>query len=669
MENRQGRKPNKLVHPRDRRRKNVVQVKREICKKPWYLHLEKSEITFFFDLVEEEITSRYKRKSSLTTLGSAFKRVAVKREQTGDGEDGDEVGADVCTESEGKNHEGRDDSSEGLLDVKGENEQRSRLSDDELSGEHLYGDLGREMTSGDVQSWSDEIELCNYVYRKESYEDPMRCTHYKMPFNLLLYLNTFLGELACNKKDAVARLLGAFNQKRFNNRNNKGVRNNFKGDLYRIVIHAGGIISFKLLTSRNEVGKTIYYMNEELLQLESSNILGKNYPLKYIFYLNQKVRDFQRLVIPQELRSDKPITCGILLDFDYMSYSFEMVKKRPMKLVDLMVMLDKICELLREKCTVIFVHYARRCTPQGEANSTGAVNELILSHPRRAPKNTANAHRGHACRNERSYGYLFDDLESTLELFEERNIKVVIRRSEFTEEAEATNTATAVPTGVAAGTMLSYRSFHPFHTSCLPQSSHPSDIAHASEKKNKNTIVRAIAQLFENPYVDNILLLCNDVDVISYCYHARHKMKCKNGEASMKKEYSFRFMKPVLIFSFLNNLPVKNGKIYPHLKLDRFCYMTFIIRTYLLRCQARNLQRVAVESHFNVDLVEELIKKYNMENSTLKKRMNILLLDDLLYKMKRRTKRKAHAEVPLSDLLCRSFSPVYYPMQYYLQES
>ncbi|CAA9987632.1 gametocyte development protein 1, putative [Plasmodium knowlesi strain H] len=682
MENREGRKSKQLVHPRDRRKKKVMQVKRENSNKPWYLHLEKSEITFFFDLIEEDLTSRFKRKISSTTLGNAdgsldeehdnaFKRVAVKWEQPEDDEvctdvgDNVSVDAEMCTETEEKNQGRGEDNSEGFLNVEGENEGRAGLRDDQPFEGELHGDLRREMTAKNVQSrrvqkWSEEIELSNYVYRKGSFEDTMRCTQNKMPYNLLLYLNTFLGDLACNK-DTMARWLEEFNKKRFNNRNNKGMRNNFKADLYRVVIHDGGIISFKLITSRNEIGKTTYYMNEELLHLEINNILEKYYPLKYIFYLNQKVRDFQKLVIPLELKSDKPITCGILLDFDYMGHSFEMIKKRPMKLVDLMVILDKICELLREKCTVIYVHYARRSIPQGEANSAGAANELILSHPRRAPKNTANAYRGHACRHERSYSYLFDDLQSTLELFEERNIKMVIRTSEFTEEVEMTSSA--------ADTMLSSRSFRPSPPTCLPPTSHPSAIADASQKKKKKTIVKSIAQLFENPYVDNVLLLCNDIDVISYCYHVRHKVKYKNGEVSMKKEYAFRFMKPVLIFCFLNNLPVKNGKIYPHLKLDRFCYMSFIIRTYLLRCQANKLQRLATEIHFNVDLVQELIKKYNMENSTLKKTMNILLLDDLLYKMKGKTKKKAHAEIPLSELMRRSFSAVYYPMQYYLQDS
>ncbi|CRG96905.1 gametocyte development protein 1, putative [Plasmodium gallinaceum] len=551
-------------------RVNSVQQHNEGFKKPWYLQLDKNDVTYFFDLSEEEIINGGKRKMDIDINDNKnfdkelkenpYKKIAIVKKE---------------------------------CDRENENEKK-KIESNKINQENK-----KERTHVKIKEIDNKESLIStYCYYREINNIRNKLvTNYNITksYNLFLYLNMFAKYLNCSKKTSVDKFLRNFNKRRFNNSNNRGLFNNYKTDIYEIGIYEKNIFTFKLLKKNKKIGNKIYYVSEELLNLEIDNFLAKFYPIKYIVKDNPLIKNYQRQINPN-LSKEKPLTFGLVLDFDYIRECFEQNEERSMELLDFIVILDKISEVFRENCLIIYLHIS--------IFSENGIFEGI------------NIYRN-------TYEYLFEGLKSTTKLFEERNINLITR----------------------VHPLQSYRKI-------------------IIDSEMDNPMIKDVNKLFENKEIDNIFLITNDIDVISYCYKSRHKIKYK--EKNKQNDYIISYKKPVIVLSFLNNLPIKNNKIHPYLKLDKFCYITFIIKSLYLRCQAKNIENIKMNSKENKNLIEKYITMYNIKNKKLKKKINVILLDDIIYKI---NFKNQNTIIKVSSLLKRTFLPFYYPIHYYIKEN
>ncbi|CRG99569.1 gametocyte development protein 1, putative [Plasmodium relictum] len=573
MGNNENNAGNNMVPQNFQIKKNSMQQKNEANKKPWYLQLDKNDVTYFFDLSEEEIISGGKRKKPIDNIKNkkfdkelkenSYKKIAVVKKEHG---------------SENENEEKK----KGFEENEENKKEKNNVKIKEI----------------DNNNNNNESLISTYCYYREINSiknNILTNSNISKSHNLFLYLNMFAKYLNCGKKTSVDKFLRNFNKKRFNNNNNKGLFNNYKTDIYEIGIYEKNIFTFKLLKKNRKIGNKIYYLNEELLGLEIDSFLAKFYPIKYIVKDNPLIKNYQKQV-HTNLSREKPLTFGLVIDFDYIRECFEQNEERSLELLDFIVILDKISEVFRENCSIIYLHIS-------------IFNENGISESINIYRNT--------------YEYLFDGLKCTMKLFEERNINLITR-------------------------------VHPLH-------SYRKII---TDSENDNPMIKDVNKLFENKEIDNILLITNEINVISYCYKIRHRIKYK--EKNKQNDYAISYKKPVLVLSFLNNLPIKNNKIHPYLKLDKFCYLTFIIESIYLRCQAKNIEKIEMQNKENIDLIEKYILKYNIKNRKLKKKINVILLDDIMYKI---NFKNQNTIIKVSSLLKRIFLPLYYPIHYYIKEN
>ncbi|KOB60478.1 cytoadherence-linked protein [Plasmodium falciparum HB3] len=495
--------------------------------------------------------------------------------------------------------------------------------------EDVYYNSDIEQYVDDRKGNSVDLLSSPYIYDRNINNSIGKCFCFEMKksFNSLMYLDNHLSYFYGNKKEEMGNFLQEYNKKRFEDVCNRGLLNNFKSDIYEIGIYEENIVSFKLLDCHNRhLIKNTYYMNADLIFNEIHNLLNKMYPLKHIMNNHHLVKKYQKKV-PEHLKMEKALKFGIVLDFDYVRENFENNLKKTMTLLDFLIILDKIWEIFRQNCVIMFLHVC--------IFKDNDTNKDINNHRKR-------------------YSYMYEDLKNTLDLLKQKGIPVVMRINPF----------------------QSFRLFN--------------------HNEFSNPFIQDVNDLYMNEQVDHIILVTNDSDVISYSYNFDHtiiyciKDKYKNVtnvpninsdinvdtithpettnniSNHYKNHNTIMFKKPVILICSLNNLPLKNNKIHDDIILDDFCYMTYIIKTLYFRFQSRSIRNM-LKSNLNntTNFVINRITQMNNTNRLLKNKINVLLLDDIIYKIR---PRKENKNVSIHHLLQKAYSPFYYPIHYYIKE-
>ncbi|SOV22724.1 gametocyte development protein 1 [Plasmodium sp. DRC-Itaito] len=497
--------------------------------------------------------------------------------------------------------------------------------------EDIYYNSDIEPYVNDKKCFNFDLISSEYIYDRNIRNNKCFCSEQNKSFNSLLYLNNHLSYFYGNKMEYIENFLEDYNMKRFEDVCNRGILNNFKSDIYEIGIYEENVVSFKLLDCYNgHVIKTTYYMNDDLIFKEIQNLLNKMYPLKHIFNNDNVVKKYQKKV-SENLKMEESLKFGIVLDFDYVRECFENTKKKCMTLLDFLIILDKILEIFRQNCVIMFLHVC--------IFNDNDTNKDINNYRKR-------------------YSYIYEELKDTLKLLEQKGIPVIIRINPFQ----------------SVSLLLSSNDF-------------------------SNPFIQDVNDMYLNEQVDHIVLVTNNSNLISYCYNFDHRIiySMKNNNVTsinnsiinkqiyidttndISNEHHnddddhnnnnssiIMFNKPVIVISSLNSLPLKNNKIHDDITLDNFCYMTYIIKTLYFRFQSRNILNMLKNNVNNItNLIINRIDQMNNTNRVIKNKINVLLLDDILNKI---LPRKENKNMSIHHLLQKTYSPLYYPIHYYIKE-
>ncbi|SPJ10407.1 gametocyte development protein 1 [Plasmodium sp. DRC-Itaito] len=495
--------------------------------------------------------------------------------------------------------------------------------------EDIYYNSDVEPYVDDRKGSSVDLLSSPYIYDRNIKNSKCKCFCSEMnkSFNSLLYLDNHLSYFYGNKKEEMEIFLQDYNKKRFEDVCNRGLLNNFKSDIYEIGIYENNVVSFKLLECHNRhLIKTTYYMNDDLIFNEIHNLLNKMYPLKHIINNHHLVKKYQKIV-PGNLKMEKALKFGIVLDFDYVRESFENNLKKTMTLLDFLIILDKICEIFRQNCVVMFLHVC--------IFNDNDTNNDIINH-------------------RKLYSYIYEDLKNTLNLLEQKGIPVVMRINPFQSFRLLNHNDFSNPFIQDVNDM--YKNEQVDHIILVTNDSDVISYCYNFD----HTVIYCIKDKYKNDTSVNSINKDINVDTIT------HSGITNNISNHYKNNSTIMFKKPVIVICSLNSLPLKNNKIHDDIILDDFCYMTYIIKTLYFRFQSRNIRNM-LKSNFNntTNFVINRIAQMNNTNRLIKNKINVLLLDDIIHKI---LPRKENKNMSIHHLLKKAYSPFYYPIHYYIKE-
>ncbi|CRG99235.1 cytoadherence linked protein, putative [Plasmodium relictum] len=410
--------------------------------------------------------------------------------------------------------------------------------------------------------------------------------------------NTSYGKyLKFEKKKEMLKYMNNFIFKRLRGIEKSSLFECFIDGLLKISLFENNTFVLKIYNKKEKESNYFYFDHKFLL----SNI---GLILKQNFLMESSLQQYNienNINTSRKFLRDIPLSCGLVVDFDYFKECFEQRGHHDMKLIDILEILDGTTYFLNMEHKYVSLH----------ASMFGSNIDTDYKE---------DYHR--------KYYYLFDKVEETKNFFTQNGIKLNIHFYEISL-------------------------YHNKHYKTMGMT---------------EGLICDIQNMLQNEEIDNIFLFSGDKDVINYCYNSiyhriSHKINDTQEIYSFEENYissspKIIFSKPIIIFLFFNNLPLEFTKSENIIKIDFFCYMSFVLKSLFFRYQRRKLKEFQNDNDVNEDFINKKIDHFNEKIDEIKEPLYTILVDEFIMRFKLLNFREE--KIDISQIFCSYFSSNYY---------